>query len=124
MLLEDTLIFLFGLISEEGAFELKNRRMDPKSFPYCIQLLLLVKEKLHTEEPGTLQPLGSQRVGLDWATNTFTFHTLPRKLQVMYVRRYYKENAEYENRNILAIKFFSLKPTMKQLPVTEHHDPY
>ena len=42
----------------------------------------------------------------------------------MYVRRYYKENAEYENRNILAINFFFPKPTIKQLPVTEHHDPY
>ena len=26
-----------------------------------------------TEEPGGLQPMGSQRVGHDWATNTFTF---------------------------------------------------
>ena len=43
MLLEDTLRALFGLISEEGAFDLKNLRIDPKSFPYCIQLLLLVK---------------------------------------------------------------------------------
>ena len=27
-----------------------------------------------TEEPGWLQSMGSQRVGHDWATNTFTFH--------------------------------------------------
>ena len=27
-----------------------------------------------TEEPGGLQSLGSQRVGHDWVTNTFTFH--------------------------------------------------
>ena len=27
-----------------------------------------------TEEPGGLQSMGSQRVGHDWATDTFTFH--------------------------------------------------
>jgi len=27
-----------------------------------------------TEEPGGLQSMGSQRVGNDWATDTFTFH--------------------------------------------------
>ena len=26
-----------------------------------------------TEEPGELQSMGSQRVGYDWATNTYTF---------------------------------------------------
>ena len=26
-----------------------------------------------TEEPGRLQSIGSQRVGHDWVTNTFTF---------------------------------------------------
>ena len=26
-----------------------------------------------TEEPGRVQSMGSQRVGHDWATNTFTF---------------------------------------------------
>ena len=29
-----------------------------------------------TEEPGRLQPMGSQRVGHDWVTNTFTFKTI------------------------------------------------
>ena len=28
-----------------------------------------------TEEPGRLQSMGSQRVGHDCATNTFTFHS-------------------------------------------------
>ena len=29
------------------------------------------------EEPGGLHPTGSQRVGHDWSTNTFTFHFWP-----------------------------------------------
>ena len=29
-----------------------------------------------TEEPGRLQSMGSQRVGQDWATNTFTLGNL------------------------------------------------
>ena len=28
------------------------------------------------EEPGSLQSMGSQRIGHDWVTNTFTFHFL------------------------------------------------
>ena len=30
-----------------------------------------------TEKPGGLQSMTCQRVGLDWVTNTFTFHFLP-----------------------------------------------
>lgn len=63
ILLEDTLITPFGLSSEEGAFELKNLRIHP--YPYCIQLLLLVKEKKN--------------------------YTLNRKLQAIYIHRCYKE---------------------------------
>lgn len=118
MLLEDTLITLFGIISEEGAFKLKNLRIDPKSLLLLYQLLLIAKEKL------TLKSLARYSLWGHRETNTFTFHTLSRKLQVMYVHKYYKEKAENENQNILAINFFSPKPTMKQLPVTEHHDPY
>ena len=33
-----------------------------------------------TEEPGRLQSMGSQRVGYDWATNTFTFTWVDRGL--------------------------------------------
>lgn len=59
MAAEDTLRALFGLISEEGAFELKNLKIDPKSFPYCIQLLLLVKnytlKSLAAQPPGVTE---------------------------------------------------------------------
>ena len=33
-----------------------------------------------TEEPGRLQPMGSQRVRHDWVTNTFTFKTIFNKM--------------------------------------------
>ena len=38
-----------------------------------------------TEEPGGLQSLGSQRVGLDWATNALTFHHIPMHIMGRYV---------------------------------------
>ena len=34
---------------------------------------ILARESPWTEEPGRLQSMGSQKVGHDWTTNTFTF---------------------------------------------------
>ena len=35
---------------------------------------ILAWKILRAEEPGGLQPMGSQRVGHNWVSNTFTFH--------------------------------------------------
>ena len=38
----------------------------------CLQCSILVRRTLWTEAPAGLQSVGLQRVGQDWATNTFT----------------------------------------------------
>ena len=45
---------------------------DPLEEGMAIHSSFLACEILWTEEPGRLQNTGSQRVGCDWATNTFT----------------------------------------------------
>ena len=46
------------------------------------------------EEPGGLQSLGSQRVGHNWATNTFTFHYLESKLGHPIVAENFRETQQ------------------------------
>ena len=57
-----------------------------------------------TEEPGGLQPMGSQRVGHDWTTNTFTFSlktstqhnpSLRREFLSWRTNRYLPDTAKY-----------------------------
>ena len=47
---------------------------DPLQKEMATYFSILVWKIPWIEEPGRLQSLGSQRVGHDWATNTFTFH--------------------------------------------------
>ena len=48
---------------------------DPLEKGIATHSSLLAWEIPWTEKPGGLQSKGSQRVGHDWVTNTFTFHT-------------------------------------------------
>ena len=47
-----------------------------------------------TEEPSGLQSMGSQRVGDDWATNTFTFTSL-------LVTKHYSDQHKTDNTDLL-----------------------
>ena len=51
-------------------------REDPLEKEMAVHSIILVWRIPGTEEPGGLKPMGSQRVGHDWATNTFTFNEL------------------------------------------------
>ena len=48
-------------------------REDPLEEGMATSPVFLPREVPWTEEPGSLQPMGSQRVGDDWATNTHTY---------------------------------------------------
>ena len=55
------------------------RRKEPST------LVLLPGESSWTEEPGRLQPMGSQRVGYDWThTHKHTFHTCLWKIKTLF----------------------------------------
>ena len=61
---------------------------DPLEKEMTIYSSILAWQIPRTEEPGELQSMGSQRVGLDWATNTFTFNehrvnTITKSLEVL-----------------------------------------
>ena len=49
------------------------------------------------EEPGGWQSMGSQRVGHNWATNTFTFHYLKSKLGHPTVAENFRETQQTKN---------------------------
>ena len=53
-----------------------SRRSSREGNGYPLQYSCL--EKSRTEEPGRIQPLGSQRVRRTWTTNTFTLSWLPK----------------------------------------------
>ena len=50
-------------------------REDPLEEGMATHSSVLAQRVPWTEEPGGLQSMGSQRVRLDWVTNTFTFVT-------------------------------------------------
>ena len=47
---------------------------DPLEKEMATHSSILAREIPWTEEPGGLQSMGSQRVGHDWATNSFFLH--------------------------------------------------
>ena len=47
---------------------------DPLEEGMAIHSHILARRIPWTEEPGGLQPMGSQRFRHDWATNTFSLH--------------------------------------------------
>ena len=46
---------------------------DPLKKGMATHSRILAWRITRTEEPGGLQPMGSQRIGQDWVTNTLTF---------------------------------------------------
>ena len=65
-----------------------------------------------TEEPGGLQSMGSQRVGHDWATNTFTFFHLNcgnfiSKGHSRFSNRKYKHIKDQSKKSTFSIKYSS-----------------
>ena len=56
---------------------------DPLEKGMAIHSSILTWRIPWTEEPGGLQSVGSQRVGHNWATNTFTFHFHASKPEVI-----------------------------------------
>ena len=53
---------------------------DPLKKEMAIHFSILTWRNSWNEEPGRLQSNGSQRAGLDWATNTFTFNIFSEEL--------------------------------------------
>ena len=60
-----------GLIPGSGKAS-GERNCNPLQYS-CLENFLCDKRILWTEEPGELQSMGSQRIGHDWVTNSFTF---------------------------------------------------
>ena len=80
-----------------------------------------------TEDPGRLQSMGLQRIGHDWATNTFTFSRQGRKMG----NGWSVEHSEH--RQCLLIKFVvvyghslwcSKTGTVVTSEITDHHNKY
>jgi len=77
------LVLLLGFPGDSDGQDSACNAGDPGSIPgsgrcpwrreWLPIAVLLPGESPRTEEPGGLQSMGSQRVGHDWATNTFTF---------------------------------------------------
>ena len=62
---------------------------DPSEKKMTAHSSILAWRITWTEEPGRLQSMRSQRVGHDWATKTFAFHTY-RELAKIYMNPFHK----------------------------------
>ena len=76
---------------------------DPLEESMATHSSILVWRIPWTEEPGRLQSIGLQRVGLGWVTNTFTFHI------IIHIRKYTINNP--------AIKFIDFTQILPFVPL-------
>ena len=76
----------------------------------------LPRESLWTEEPGRLQPLGLQRLGLDWVTNH-----IKKKISL---KDYCPNNSEFKKKHLMWLKQCNVERKFVPSPPWEPRTPF